>query len=288
MYVLAALAAAALFAASTVLKHRSAQAVVTEQPSGAGLAGVVRRTVRHPAWLGGIAVDVGALALQVVALHLGPLATVQPLLSVSIVLALMVDHRAVPRAVWGWALLLVLGIAGFVLLSGSGTTGSAPDGGPTALTCLLVVAVIAACLTVNRRLRSGLTAATTLGLGVGITYAGSAALLKVVGNDAVRHGVLTLLGSWQLYAVVACGVSGMLLNQLAFSAGPLRHSLPTISAVDPVASVLIGVVVFDERLRLGSGYGVAQVTALAAVVTAIVAIGRARAGRKRSSAVATP
>lgn len=286
MYLIAALAAAVLFAASTVLKHRSAQVVGSvEGAARTGLPSFIRRTVRHPAWLSGIAIDAAALALQIVALHLGPIAAVQPLLAVSVVVALLLDRRHVPAVVWAWAALLVGALAGFVVLSGTSSTTATPDDGPALISCLLVVGVVLGCLAAAPRLQVGLTAAMTLGLGVGITYAASAALLKVLGNHAVQRGLLDVLGSWQLYAVIVCGFAGVLLNQLAFSAGPLRHSLPTISAVDPVVSVALGVVVFDERLRLTSGYGIAQLIALVLVVAAIVKIGRAQIGRPSSAAL---
>lgn len=277
MYLIAALGAAVLFALSTVLKHRTAQAVGTARDAGAaGLRGVVTQTLRHPAWLVGIGVDVGALGLQIVALHLGPIAVVQPLLAVSVVVALLFDRGRGRSGAWRWACLLVAGLAAFVTFAGATATAATPDGGPALIVALSVAAVLVLCLAAAKRLHVGLTAATTLGVGVGISYAASAALLKVLSYHAVTNGLLTLLTSWQLYAVVACGAVGVLLNQLAFSAGPLRHSLPTISVVDPLVSVGLGIAVFDERFRVGSWYGVAQAAALVAIVVAIVKIGRAR------------
>jgi hypothetical protein len=39
---------------------------------------------------------------------------------------------------------------------------------------------------------------------------------------------------------------------MAFQAGPLAASLPATATTDPLASVVLGVVVFDERLRAGA------------------------------------
>jgi len=38
---------------------------------------------------------------------------------------------------------------------------------------------------------------------------------------------------------------------MAFQAGPLAASLPATATTDPLVSVVLGVVVFDERLRPG-------------------------------------
>jgi hypothetical protein len=38
---------------------------------------------------------------------------------------------------------------------------------------------------------------------------------------------------------------------MAFQAGPLAASLPATATTDPLVSVLLGVVVYDERLRSG-------------------------------------
>ncbi len=43
------------------------------------------------------------------------------------------------------------------------------------------------------------------------------------------QGVGAVLTSWQLYTVVAAGGLGVMLTQLAYQAGPLAASLPTIT-----------------------------------------------------------
>jgi len=89
-----------------------------------------------------------------------------------------------------------------------------------------------------------------LGIAVGTVYAATAALLKALTTIALR-GPIPLLTSWQLYAVVVLGATGLLLNQVAFQAGPLSASLPAITTVDPLLSIVIGVTVYDEPIRHG-------------------------------------
>lgn len=276
MYLVLALLAAVLFAASTIYKHRSAQAV----------GPAVIATLRHPAWLIGIALDGGGLAAQVLALHLGPLDVVQPLLTASLVLALVAERKRLPRAAMVWSLVLLAALAGVVALArpASSATVLPADRGPAVIAVSAVVCVVAGCLLIARRRRRGATRAVTLGVGVGVSYAASAALLKVLGDHAVRTGLLDLLESWQLYAVLVCGVVGLALNQLAFAAGSLRQALPTIATVDPLASVALGVLVYDERFRGGTGSGVLDALLLVLVVVAVVQVSRTR--HEHRSAVA--
>ena len=55
----------------------------------------------------------------------------------------------------------------------------------------------------------------------------------------------------ELYAVIVAGAGGLLLNQLTFQAGPLAASLPAISTVDPLFSIALGVIIYDEQIRHG-------------------------------------
>ena len=85
---------------------------------------------------------------------------------------------------------------------------------------------------------------------MGAIYAATAALLKALSDIAVRSP-LHILISWQLYVVIALGAVGLLLNQLAFQAGPITASLPATASVDPLLSIVIGVAVYDERIHRG-------------------------------------
>ena len=72
LVVVLSLGAAFAFAASNLLKHISAGRVPDAQslqPTQVG--GFIRATLSQPLWLGGIACDIIAVGLQVLALHLG-------------------------------------------------------------------------------------------------------------------------------------------------------------------------------------------------------------------------
>lgn len=259
--VAASLGSAAFFSVATALKHRSAGKVPRlHHFRTSDLLALAAATLRHPLWLGGILADVGGVGLQVVALHIGALTVVQPLLVSAVLFSLIVAHRVAGTRISRREVLLgaalVFAVVGFLLVSGAASaTADQTDGLSAALTAGAALLLVAVCVVTSRRLTrrklGSRRAAALLGVAVGTIYAGTAALIKACTNILLQHGPAALLTSWQLYAVVAAGASGLLLAQTAFQAGPLAASLPATAATDPLVSVVFGVVVFDEQLRHG-------------------------------------
>jgi small-conductance mechanosensitive channel len=132
LVVVLSLGAAFAFAASNLLKHISAGRVPDAQslqPTQVG--GFIRATLSHPLWLGGIACDIIAVGLQVLALHLGSLSVVQPLLITGLLFALIlrprVEHHRISRRQLSWAVVLTAALAGFLLLATSGQPATARE-----------------------------------------------------------------------------------------------------------------------------------------------------------------
>jgi hypothetical protein len=221
--------------------------------------------------------------LQLVALHVGSLSVVQPLLISGLLFALILrprlERRRITRRELRWALLLTAALTGFVLVVGTGHGGvhESVDRLPAAMAGLIGAFATLACIALARRAQGSGQSAAVLGVAVGFIYAGTAALLKAVTDVAVGDPV-RLLSSWQLYAVVVLGVGGLLLNQLAFQAGPITASLPAIATIDPLASIVIGVIVFDEHLRRGPADGALLVMLLIVLVAAVVQLARSSDG----------
>ena len=114
-----------------------------------------------------------------------------------------------------------------------------------------------------------------LGIAAGLAFAATAGLLKET-VDGLGRGAGALPTTWPGYALLVVGGLGLLLNQLAYQAGPLRASLPAITTVNPIVSLVIGVAVFDERFRSGAPYLAGEILAL--VLIAIAAVGLTRSG----------
>ena len=101
------LSAAFAFATSSSLKHVSAGQVPDAQDlHPRSLGRLVVATLSHPLWLGGIVADLAGLSLQIIALHLGALGVVQPLMVSGLLFALLLRrssrmHASAREIGWG-------------------------------------------------------------------------------------------------------------------------------------------------------------------------------------------
>src|SRR5512142_21026 len=244
-----ALVSALLFALGTVLQQKAS----LDAPSTAAgsHAGLLLRMARRPTWLAGIAADALGFVAQAVALTVGRIAVVQPLLVTTLVFALplgaRLTHQRVSRRDAGAAVLVTVALAVFLLVaSPSGGRGFAPAhawliaGGALCGGSAALALVARGAATAPRR-------AALLGAGAGLLFALCAALTKTVG-ERVSHDPLAALADWHLYALLAAGYASMTLNQLALATGALAAAVATSTALDPIASVVLGVTLFHETL----------------------------------------
>jgi len=275
------LSSAFAFAVSTSLKHASAGDVPDAQNLDPRRLGrFIQATLAHRLWLGGVGADVIGLSLQVIALHLGALSVVQPLMLSGLVFALLLrqrfEHNITHREI-GWAVALVAILAAFVTLAGTGAQHSGAgdvDRMPAVVSAVVGLVLAAVCVGLGRASQHGGRSAALLGVATGAVYAADAALLKAV-SDRAQGGVLEVAESWQLYVVIVLGACGLLLNQLAFQAGPLTASLPAIATVDPLLSIVVGVAVYDEHIRRGPLAGIGLVMLLTLMGVTVIQLARA-------------
>lgn len=274
---LCAAGAAFAFAASNALRHRSAADLPplrTLQLLAVGRFSL--RMLRHPVWLAGMAADSGGIALHALALHNGPLTLVQPVLVSGLLFALplrrWLDRRPPSRRELAWAGVLTVALVVFLLVATPRDTGtSSPDVIPAVVATVALALALVACVVVWR-LAGGTVGAAALGVAAGLATAATAALLKSTTNAVGQPG--GLLSAWPLYPLLAVGLASILLNQIAFQAGPLGASLPAINTVDPIVSMAIGILVYDEPLRGGAPAIGVEVVALAIVVAAAFALAK--------------
>jgi drug/metabolite transporter (DMT)-like permease len=262
-----ALCAALLYAVTSALQHSAAGAAAPElslRPS------LLLDLVRRPRWLLGNLAEVGAVTLQFLALRRGSLLLVQALLITGLLFALplgaALSRRRLGRNEWFGAIAVVAGLATFVTVA-QPTAGRDPSGVGWALVLGLGGALVVALL-VRAPGVPGAARATFLGGATGVLYGINAGLVKAVGH-LLDAGALHALQHWEPYVLAVLGAAGFLLAQSAFHAGPLAASLPLISAADPVAAAVIGVLAFHERLAGGAAAVAAQLAATAAIVAGV-------------------
>ena len=104
----------------------------------------------------------------------------------------------------------------------------------------------------------------------GILFGLSAALTKPT-LELLHQSVGEMLSHWQCYALAVAGVLGFVLQQVSLGTGRLAPSVATVSVANPIVGVLLGVVIFDERLSRPAWHVVVAVLAL------FVALARRRA-----------
>ena len=275
MEIVLALVSALFFALGSALQQKAGVAA----PSEGASSGLLLRMARRPVWVAGIASDGVGFVAQAAALGVGRLAVVQPLLVTSVVFALPLGARLtglrVHRSDVAAATLVVVALVAFLVIARpSGGRSEAPPG--EWLVALAVCAAVCAPLALAARTGPAPRRATLLGAAAGILFALSAALTKAV-VDELNSGPLHVLGSWELYALVIVGYVSMTLNQLALNTGALAATLATSTALDPIASVVLGLTLFQESPRAGVGEVLGTVVALAAALVGMVILARAEA-----------
>ncbi|MEV0093049.1 DMT family transporter [Streptomyces sp. NPDC050738] len=232
--------------------------------------------VRVPRWLAGIGLMICGMVLGALALGWGEVSLVEPLLATNLLFAMALSRwqtgQSLGRQGWGGLALLAGGVTAFIVAGQP--HGSVAVAGPTRHWLIIgVVAGVALLLTVYAK-RSRLGAgATLLSLAAGLLYGLQDALTRVSGQRFSRGGLFDLVTTWQPYAVVVLGITGLVLVQSAFETAPLRMSLPALTAAQPLAGIVCGVGFLGDRLRTDVGALAWEAAGLAAIVAGIVALG---------------
>jgi drug/metabolite transporter (DMT)-like permease len=277
--ILSALGASLMYAMASVLQQRSAAAQPEEQALRFGLLVAL---LGNPVWVLGLGCDVAGYVLQFVALGHGPLVVVQPLLVCGLLFALPLGAawagRRLASSDWVAATVVCAGLAVFLIVAN-------PESGAANARSLVWILLLAADAAValslvafsfGRRRRSR---ALLLSGAAGVVYGAAAALTKTTSYLLDQTGWHVLL-HWQPYVLLVFGIAGMVLGQSAFQAGALDVSLPTMSVVDPIVSIMIGALVFPEGISSGAPAVTVQVIALMAMSWGVFALARSGSFRQ--------
>jgi drug/metabolite transporter (DMT)-like permease len=286
MDIVLALVAALLFGVGTVLQQRAAMQVPDDEVMKAGL---LVRLARQPVWLAGIVADALGFVAQAVALAVGRIVVVQPLLATAVVFALplgaRLDRRRLTRNEIIGAIAVVGGVASFVVVSN-------PTGGVDNPELGVWIVAGAACLagsgllTLASRGRSPGVKASLLGSAAGILFALSAVLTKAVA-DQFDDGILDIFVHWQLYALIAVGWVSMTLSSAALATGALAPAAATQMSLDPVVSVALGVFAFDESLHDSAAGVVVALAGFAVMIAGLILLSGSQSSKETGKVVPT-
>ncbi|MEV5239498.1 DMT family transporter [Streptomyces cinnamoneus] len=247
-----ALLAAVANATGTVLQRIAARTV---PPGDAFSVRLVRHLVHSPAWLTGIAVIVGAAACQALALNLGSLSLVQPILVTELPFTLLIacafSRRRLPAAGWAASLLVAFGL-GLALVAASPSGGhSHVSAGMWVLTLTATAGAMTVCVVAALPRPRGMARAALFSSASAIGYALTATLMSSATDVFEQRGAHAFFTSWQTYGFVASGAMALFLLANAMESGPLVASQPALTLGEALVSLALGMLVYGERVRTG-------------------------------------
>jgi drug/metabolite transporter (DMT)-like permease len=273
----ATLLAALLIGTGFVLQQNAAQ----REPESRFLSlRLMTDLLRTPRWLAGIACMVLGQVLAAWSIGHLELSFVEPLLTTNLLFALILTvpiSRAKLRfwEVFG-ALVLCTGVALLSALRSAKPIGLSVGSVSHWFVAAAIAAIAFAAVQAGRK-RQSRTRAMLTGLGAGLVFGIQDALTRQTLQILQSNGISALFTTWAPYALLGAGVTGIWLMQSAFNAGPLQVSLPAISAGEPLVGILLGVLVFGDRVQVTPGALAIQAGGIAALVVGVILVGRAPA-----------
>lgn len=274
-----ALIAALLFAVAATLQQKGALnlgEVSLAHPKS------LLRLVTQLWWLFGTLALFAGWAFQAGALDRGRVAIIQPLLVTTVIFALPLGYFLTKqhvglREILG-AIVIVIGLALFAVF---GDPAGGRDNAPNRewAIAIAVVAIGSGAILVFGS-RGGLAMkAAVYGTVSGAMFGLSATLTKPV-LDALHDSFHAVLHDWQLYALAIAGGLGFVLQQVSLGTERLAPSVATVSVANPVVSVLLAVILLQERLAQPTWHIVVAVVGLGLALAGAVVISLARETQK--------
>jgi drug/metabolite transporter (DMT)-like permease len=286
MDIVLAIVAAFLFGVGTVLQQRAAMQVPDEEAMKAGL---LVRLAKQPVWVAGIVIDALGFVAQAVALAIGRIVVVQPLLATAVVFALpfgaRLDKRRLTHGEIVGAAAVVGGVAAFVVVANPTGGVDNPKFGVWLWTFGVCAGVSALLILLSRGRPAGVKA-SLLGSAAGILFALSAVLTKAVA-DQLDEGIVEIFTHPHIYTLVAVGWVSMTVSSQALQTGALAPAAATQMSLDPVASVALGVFAFDESLHDTFIGGAVALVGFAVMIAGLVLLSRSQSSPERNKLVPT-
>ena len=273
----ATLLAALLIGTGFVLQQNAAQ----REPESRFLSlRLMTDLLRTPRWLAGIACMVLGQVLAAWSIGHLELSFVEPLLTTNLLFALILTVPISRARLRFWevfgALVLCTGVSLLSALRSAKPIGLSVGSVSHWFVAAAIAAIAFAAVQAGRK-RQSRTRAMLTGLGAGLVFGIQDALTRQTLQILQSNGISALFTTWAPYALLGAGVTGIWLMQSAFNAGPLQVSLPAISAGEPLVGILLGVLVFGDRIQVTPGALAIQAGGIAALVVGVILVGRAPA-----------
>jgi len=275
VYIAVTLVAAMLSGFGFVLQQHAAQQVRNSEFLRLGL---IARLVQNRRWLAGLAVMVAGYLVAAWTLGHLDLSVTEPLLSTNLIFALILavplSGQALRRTEIIGAILLTTGVA-TLSLSRSVHAPVLSFGSFSHWPAAALIALIAVVLVQLGRRRSGIARAALTGIAAGLFLGIADAFTRLSVQEIDGRHPLSLLVHWPGYAMIMASAIGVWLMQNAFNAAPLHASLPAVTAAEPSAGIVLGVVVFGDVVHVSPPLLALQIAGIAAMVGGVILVARA-------------
>jgi hypothetical protein len=265
-----ALTASCLYALSSVCQRLGVEGT----PDSTDEVGFIRQMIQRRVWIVGLVVMTLGYLVQSIALHLGSVAEVQPLMVTELLVVVFI--------LWFWystawrtrdvvsTLAAAVGLTVFLLVASPSIGTGVPSAARWITTSIFIVVLAFGLVALGLR-GPDWWRALFLGAGASVGFAFLAVVTKSLTNVLMK-GWLGALVSWQLYALALIGLTSFVVMQHAFRAGSLAVSQSALILTNPIVSIVLGFVLFDEQLRGGAVAVTLEVLSLIVLVAGAVGL----------------
>ena len=240
-------------AMALVLQRKAAQ----DSARSRGIsAGTLRDMVQRPAWLVGTSIFCVAVGLQAVALSLGSIALVQPVLVMELPFTLLLGWFVLGGALRRreWIAVGIMSVGLVVLLVSLQPSGGDALGAGTVtwiLGTIVTLGLLGGASAIAER-SLPVARAAWYGIAAGIGSGFVAVIVKAMSEALAEGGIGGVLTTWQSYLLLPVAPAAFLTLQYALRAGRLLASQPGLILGNPLLSSTWGIWLLGEEVNGGA------------------------------------
>jgi hypothetical protein len=237
---------------------------------------LMAHAVKRGIWLIGFGLMLVVFGLQATALRFGELSVVQPVLTTELLFLLLIlgawFRYRLTWLEWLGAVTVVVGLGGFFLVAAPTGGQAVPDTKQWVVATVVLFGIIAGCIMAALRGPRWWRAAA-FGAAAAVTGGYTAALTKAITNYT-KLGWGHVFTHFQPYMLAIAGLGTVFLLQNALHAGPITASRTTLVTINPLVSIVLGRLLFADRLRAGPGWIVLEAAALVVLLVGVIVLAR--------------
>jgi hypothetical protein len=167
---------------------------------------------------------------------------------------------------------IVVGLGGFFLVAAPSGGQAVPDTKQWVVATTVLFGIVAGSIIAALRGPRWWRAAA-FGAATAVCAAYTASLTKAI-THYTKLGWGHVFTHFQPYVLGVVGIGTVFLLQNALHAGPITASRTTLVTINPLVSIVLGTLLFADRLRGGSGWIALEAVALLVLLVGVVMLAR--------------